>query len=78
MVHLSAAGSAKYVVTMTNTNGQHAGVFIDSVTAGVAPSPSIFDGRAALILADAATRSARTGERVAVAAVPEPVAATAR
>lgn len=42
--------------------------FIDSVTRGVAPSPSILDGRAALVLADAATLSATTGERVAVAA----------
>ncbi|QTE30084.1 inositol 2-dehydrogenase [Pengzhenrongella sicca] len=47
--------------------------FIDCVTAGAAPSPSILDGRAALILADAATLSARTGETVAVAAAPEPV-----
>ena len=42
--------------------------FIDSVTRDVAPSPSILDGRAALILADAATLSATTGERVTVAA----------
>jgi hypothetical protein len=38
------------------------------VTRDVAPSPSILDGRAALILADAATLSATTGERVTVAA----------
>ncbi|HEY8716982.1 inositol 2-dehydrogenase [Pengzhenrongella sp.] len=42
------------------------GHFIESVTHGTAPSPSILDGRAALVLSDAATRSARTGERVAV------------
>jgi len=42
-------------------------LFIDSVTRGVAPSPSILDGRAALILADAATLSAATGERVTIA-----------
>lgn len=38
--------------------------FIESIQAGRAPSPSIADGRAALVLADAATHSARTGERV--------------
>ena len=52
--------------------------FIDSVTSGRTPSPSIFDGRAALVLADAATFSASTGERVAVAMAPEPIATTAR
>ena len=42
-------------------------LFIDLVTRGVAPSPSILDGRAARILADAATLSAATGERVTIA-----------
>ena len=42
--------------------------FIDAVTTGVAPSPSIFDGRAALVLADAAAVSAARGERVTIAA----------
>lgn len=40
--------------------------FLGSVTTGVAPSPSIFDGRAALVLADAAARSAASGERVMI------------
>jgi myo-inositol 2-dehydrogenase/D-chiro-inositol 1-dehydrogenase len=52
--------------------------FIDSVTRDVAPSPSILDGRAALILADAATLSATTGERVAVAAGDERVLVAGR
>ena len=52
--------------------------FIDSVVSGVAPSPSIDDGRAALVLADAATRSALTGDRVAIAAAPVPGATTVR
>lgn len=38
--------------------------FIDAVRTGRAPSPTLEDGRAALVLADAATRSATTGERV--------------
>ncbi|WP_454083380.1 inositol 2-dehydrogenase [Georgenia sp. Marseille-Q6866] len=38
--------------------------FVDAVRTGRAPSPTIEDGRAALVLADAATRSATTGERV--------------
>ncbi|MFC0680497.1 inositol 2-dehydrogenase [Lysobacter korlensis] len=41
--------------------------FLRAIGDGVAPSPSIFDGREALLLADAATRSATTGERVRVA-----------
>ena len=41
--------------------------FIDSVTRGIAPSPSILDGRAALILADAATLGATTGDSVTIA-----------
>jgi myo-inositol 2-dehydrogenase/D-chiro-inositol 1-dehydrogenase len=48
--------------------------FIDSVVSGTAPSPSIVDGRAALVLADAATRSARTGERVTIDAGPRVLA----
>jgi len=40
--------------------------FIASIREGTAPSPSLADGRAALVLADAATRSATTGERVAL------------
>jgi len=40
--------------------------FVASVVAGTAPVPGLADGRAALVLADAATRSARTGERVRV------------
>jgi myo-inositol 2-dehydrogenase / D-chiro-inositol 1-dehydrogenase len=38
--------------------------FIDSLAAGVPASPTILDGREALVLADAAARSAITGERV--------------
>lgn len=38
--------------------------FVDAVRAGRPPSPTIADGRAALVLADAATHSATTGERV--------------
>lgn len=52
------------------------GVFIDSVTRGIAPSPSILDGRAAQILADAATLSAATGERVTIVAGSERAPAT--
>jgi myo-inositol 2-dehydrogenase / D-chiro-inositol 1-dehydrogenase len=40
--------------------------FIRSVTTGVAPSPGLVDGRTALVLADAATRSAHGRERVPV------------
>ena len=40
--------------------------FLRAVREGAAPTPSIFDGREALVLADAATRSANTGERVRV------------
>ena len=40
------------------------GHFVDAVRTGRAPSPTIEDGRAALELAEAATRSAATGERV--------------
>lgn len=35
--------------------------FVTSIEAGVAPSPSLWDGREALALADAATRSAQAG-----------------
>lgn len=38
--------------------------FIESITAGSPPQPTLSDGRAALVLADAATLSATTGERV--------------
>lgn len=41
--------------------------FIAAITGGVAPAPSLRDGRAALVLANAATESARSGQRVAVA-----------
>ena len=41
--------------------------FLTAVRDGSAPSPSIRDGREALVLADAATRSATTGERVRIA-----------
>lgn len=37
---------------------------VASLQAGTAPSPSLVDGREALVLAGAATRSATTGERV--------------
>ncbi|QDB79670.1 inositol 2-dehydrogenase [Georgenia wutianyii] len=46
--------------------------FVDAVREGRAPSPSLADGRAALVLADAATRSATTGQRVALSPVPVP------
>lgn len=35
--------------------------FIEAISTGTAPSPSLIDGREALVLADAATTSARTG-----------------
>lgn len=38
--------------------------FVEAVTAGTAPSPGLRDGRVALVLAEAATRSARSAERV--------------
>ncbi|MDQ4138196.1 MAG: inositol 2-dehydrogenase [Actinomycetota bacterium] len=41
--------------------------FLRAIADGTAPSPSIFDGREALVLADAATRSANTGQRVQLA-----------
>ena len=37
---------------------------VECLETGKAPSPSLVDGREALVLADAATRSATTGERV--------------
>ncbi|HLS49143.1 MAG TPA: inositol 2-dehydrogenase [Actinomycetaceae bacterium] len=40
------------------------GHFIDAVREGRAPATTLADGRAALVLADAATHSATTGERV--------------
>ncbi|MCW2530070.1 MAG: idhA, partial [Pseudonocardiales bacterium] len=40
--------------------------FIDAVRGEPSHSPSFEDGRAALILADAATESARTGMTVSV------------
>ncbi|HCX84089.1 MAG TPA: inositol 2-dehydrogenase [Micrococcales bacterium] len=42
--------------------------FITAIESGVAPSPSLRDGREALVLADAATVSATTGERVRLGA----------
>jgi myo-inositol 2-dehydrogenase/D-chiro-inositol 1-dehydrogenase len=46
--------------------------FISSIEAGTAPLPGLQDGRAALVLADAATRSATEGVRVSLetAAIP--------
>jgi myo-inositol 2-dehydrogenase/D-chiro-inositol 1-dehydrogenase len=44
-------------------------LFVRAIEAGVAPQPSLADGRAALVLADAATRSAVTGEPVSVSPV---------
>lgn len=41
--------------------------FVGAIKAGVAPQPSLTDGRAALVLADAATCSAVTGEPVRLA-----------
>jgi myo-inositol 2-dehydrogenase / D-chiro-inositol 1-dehydrogenase len=43
-------------------------VFLRTLRNGTAPTPTIFDGREALVLADAATQSATTGERVRVPA----------
>ncbi|MFU8947425.1 Gfo/Idh/MocA family oxidoreductase [Mycetocola zhadangensis] len=40
--------------------------FIASIEAGTAPQPNLHDGRAALLLADAATESATSGVRVAL------------
>ncbi|MBG6237703.1 myo-inositol 2-dehydrogenase/D-chiro-inositol 1-dehydrogenase [Mycetocola sp. CAN_C7] len=40
--------------------------FITSITAGTTPLPGLADGRAALLLADAATASATQGARVAI------------
>lgn len=40
--------------------------FVEAVRAGAPVTPNVLDGRAALALADAATHSARTGERVAL------------
>ncbi len=40
--------------------------FVAAVTAGTAPVPGLAEGRTALVLADAATRSATTGERVRI------------
>jgi myo-inositol 2-dehydrogenase / D-chiro-inositol 1-dehydrogenase len=51
--------------------------FLRFVREGAAPTPSIFDGREALVLADAATRSATTGERVRVAQPTTPKEPTA-
>lgn len=45
--------------------------FVRSISAGVAPSPTLLDGREALVLADAATVSATTGTRTPV---PTPLA----
>jgi myo-inositol 2-dehydrogenase/D-chiro-inositol 1-dehydrogenase len=42
--------------------------FISSIEAGAAPHPGLHDGRAALVLADAATRSATEGARVPLTA----------
>ncbi len=46
--------------------------FVESVASGVAPSPGLVDGREALVLADAATASAASGEPVSI----RPVART--
>jgi myo-inositol 2-dehydrogenase/D-chiro-inositol 1-dehydrogenase len=43
--------------------------FVIAVTTGVAPNPGGADGLAALLLADAATRSAQTGQSVKPGAV---------
>lgn len=43
--------------------------FIEAIEAGIAPHPSLFDGRQALALAEAATEAARTGGRVRVPGV---------
>jgi myo-inositol 2-dehydrogenase/D-chiro-inositol 1-dehydrogenase len=51
--------------------------FLLAIRSGVAPSPSLFDGRAALALADAATRSARSGERIRLEPRTEPKEPTA-
>ena len=40
--------------------------FVDAIESGVAPSPSFEDGRRALVLADAAVKSAATGRSVRV------------
>lgn len=40
--------------------------FVTSILGGKAPSPTLLDGRAALVLADAATVSATTGEAVRI------------
>lgn len=40
--------------------------FVTAVAAGTAPEPGLRAGRTALVLADAATRSAHTGERVRI------------
>lgn len=40
--------------------------FVDAISSGEAPSPGFDDGRAALVLADAAQESLRTGRTVAV------------
>ncbi len=45
------------------------GHFIDCVREGRAPATTLADGRAALVLADAATRSATTGERIEITPV---------
>jgi myo-inositol 2-dehydrogenase/D-chiro-inositol 1-dehydrogenase len=42
--------------------------FVRFLAEGATPTPSIFDGREALVLADAATLSANTGERVRIPA----------
>ena len=56
------AGAAYLPLNVAYTPGEldH---FIRCVTIGAAPSPGIVDGRTALVLADAATRSAHGRER---------------
>ncbi|MET0844085.1 MAG: Gfo/Idh/MocA family oxidoreductase [Mycetocola sp.] len=48
--------------------------FVSAIEAGSAPQPGLLDGRAALVLADAATASAARGERVLL----EPVSSTTK
>jgi myo-inositol 2-dehydrogenase/D-chiro-inositol 1-dehydrogenase len=45
---------------------QELALFIQSISSGETLNPTFDDGRAALILADAATESARTGKTIAV------------
>jgi myo-inositol 2-dehydrogenase/D-chiro-inositol 1-dehydrogenase len=49
--------------------------FITSIEAGTAPNPGLHDGRAALLLADAATHSATSGTRVSLDSIATGVSA---